>query len=483
MTIQYINRWARETPDKTALIYNDTPVTYAQFARAVEATRQRLIVDGAPTAGVAAVLTGSIQSAWVLILAARALGLTTVMVTDVRRLGELTLRNLSCLLTPVDEPPPPSDPALVGVVHISVPASILRAAEGLDSATGFVDPPRLGDHILYTSGTTGQYKKVLVEAVRQRARDQDRLDLAGMTSDTVFHATDFGLWTGIGFKSVSADWLAGGTVVIDQTDARYANFRRYAPTYAQTLPESLRAIIDASDPSVPPSTTMRLRCGGSLVPLSLAQRAVARISTWFTVGFSATELGSSAMQSDFHTPDDLLWLTPNRPHRVEIVDEGGAEVGPKVEGFLRFRLDDADSTGYLDDPEATAKAYRDGCFYTGDLAMRREDGRVRILGRADDVLNVKGQKLAVAPIEENLQRGLGVDELCVFLGMAADGVEELVVAIRSKEPLDKDDVLRRLGPSKIFDRVRIEVFPEFPRTQAGLSKIKRTELRRMVFPD
>ena len=142
-----------------------------------------------------------------------------------------------------------------------------------------------------------------------------------------------------------------------------------------------------------------------------------------------------------------------------------------------------DSTGYLDDPEATANAYRDGCFYAGDLAMRRADGRVRILGRADDVLNVKGQKMAVGPIEENLQRGLGVDELCVFLGMARDGVEELVVAIRSNTPLDKEDVLRRLGPSKIFDRVRIEVLAEFPRTQAGLSKIKRTELRRIVFPE
>jgi acyl-coenzyme A synthetase/AMP-(fatty) acid ligase len=483
MTIQYINRWARETPVKTALIYNDTRVTYAEFARAAEATRQLLVAQRTPTEGVAAVLTSSIRTAWILILAARAIGLTTVMITDVRRLGELAIRGLSCVLTPGDEPPPPSDPSLAGLVLITVPTSALHAAEGLDAAASLVDPPKLGDHILYTSGTTGHYKKVLIDSVRQDVRDQERLGISAFTADSVFHAMDFGLWTGIGFKSVSASWLAGGTSVIDQTDARYANFRRHSPTYTQTLPESLRAIIDASDPSIPPSTTMRLRCGGSLVPLSLAQRAVARISTWFTVGFSATELGAPVMMSDFHTPDDLIWLTPIRSGRVEIVDEGGAEVSPGVEGFLRFRLDETDSTEYLDDPEATAKAYRDGCFYTGDLAMRREDGRVRILGRADDVLNVKGQKLAVGPIEENLQRGLGVDELCVFLGMAADGVEELVVAIRSKSPLDREDVLRRLGPSKIFDRVRIEVFPEFPRTQAGLSKIKRTELRRMVFPD
>ena len=483
MTVQYVNRWAREAPTRTALVYNDTPITYGEFACAVEATRRRLVGDGAPAEGVAVALTGSLRSAWVLVLAARAIGLTTVMITDGRRLGELAIRGLSCLLTVGDETPAVDDPALAGLVHIAVPASLLRVAAGRVVATEFVDPPRLGDHILYTSGTTGRYKKVLMDAGRQGARDQMRLDLSGFTPDTVFHALDFGLWTGVAFKAVSAVWRAGGCVVIDQTDARYANFQRYAPTYAQILPEGLRSLIEASDPTRPPSTTLQMLCGGSMVPLGLAPRAVERISTWFTVLYAATELGQS-MLSDYNTSDDIVWLAPTKSGRIEVVDEDGADVGPNTEGFLRFRLGETDTDGYLDDPEATAKAYRDGCFYTGDLAMRREDGRIRVLGRADDVLNVKGQKTAVGPIEENLQRGLGVDELCVFLGMAPDGVEELVVAIRSEEPLDKADLLRRLGPSKIFDRVRrIEVFPEFPRTQAGLSKIKRTELRRMVFPD
>ena len=128
------------------------------------------------------------------------------------------------------------------------------------------------------------------------------------------------------------------------------------------------------------------------------------------------------------------------------------------------------------------RAFRDGFFYPGDLAVRREDGRIRILGRAADVLNVRGRKVAVAPIERALQEGLGVEEVCLFLGMAADGVEELAVAVRSTRSLDEGEVLRRLGPSNIFERVRVVVLPEFPRTQAGSAKTKRTELRRIVFP-
>ena len=47
---------------------------------------------------------------------------------------------------------------------------------------------------------------------------------------------------------------------------------------------------------------------------------------------------------------------------------------------------------YLDDDEATGKMFRDGCFCPGDMAVRRADGRVRILGRTADVLNIRGRR-------------------------------------------------------------------------------------------
>jgi acyl-coenzyme A synthetase/AMP-(fatty) acid ligase len=483
MTVYYINAGAHRTPDKTALIHNDRRLSYAQFARLIAAARGRLAAEALPAGGVTAILSQSLLTSWVLSAAARSLGRTTVCVSHVGRIGELALSNLTAVVMADDEPRFLADRAALPPVPLVVVASgIVHAAEGLDADLELPETGPLGDHILYTSGTTGAYKKVLVEASKQRARDGARAGVSEFDADTVFHAVDNGLWTGIGFKSPSAVWLSGGAVIVDQTEARYANFLRYDPTYAQTLPENLRAICEARGPDAQPSATLHLRCGGSLVPLALAERAVTRVAKRLTVGFSATELNAVVMLSTFREPDDLLWLRPITG-QIEIVDDEGRDVGADVEGVFRIRLTALDSKGYLDNPQATARAFRDGCFYTGDLAVRRADGRVRILGRADDVLNVKGQKLAVGPIEENLQRGLGVEELCIFLGLARDGVEELVVAIRSKDPVDKADVLTRLGPSKIFDRVRVEVFPEFPRTQAGLSKIKRTELRRWVFPD
>ena len=481
MTLPYINRWAQRTPGKVALIHNDVGLTYAELARSVEATRRQLISQGAPTQGVAAVLAGSLRAAWALALAARALGLTTVMVADVRRLGELGLRGLVCLLTPSDEPPPPSDPVRSGLTHIAVPAAALRA-EGLDAAASLVDPQRLGDHILYTSGTTGLYKKLLADSGRQEARDRERLSSFGFTPQTVYHAMDFGLWTGIGFKSVSTVWLAGATVVFDQTETRFANLRRHSPTYTQTLPESLRKIIDASDPSQPPSTTLRLRCGGSLVPLSLAEHAVARISTRFTVGFGPTEL-TPWMLSDYHTPDDLVWLTPTRPELVEIVDEGGAEVGPGAEGFIRFRLEEKDITEYLDDPEATATAYRGGCFYTKDLrcAPQRRAGahprpRWRRLERQGPKAR-RGADRGGSAAGPRRRRALRLPRHGAGRRRGAGGGDPLEAAARQGRPASPPRTLQDLRPRAHRG------LPRVPRTQAGMSKIKRTELRRMVFPD
>jgi acyl-coenzyme A synthetase/AMP-(fatty) acid ligase len=192
-------------------------------------------------------------------------------------------------------------------------------------------------------------------------------------------------------------------------------------------------------------------------------------------------LTAQIMASEFHTADDLNWMTPHPGRVVQVVDEDGAKLPPGVDGLLRIQLDELDSRAYLDDPEATARVFRGGFFYPGDLAVAREDGRVRILGRAADVINIRGQKLAVAPMEEKLQQGLGVDEVALFSGLGADGVEELVVAVRSTTPIERAEVERRLGGSAIFDKVRVEVFADFPRTENG--KTRRLELRRMLFAD
>jgi len=483
LIVNQIYRWAHEQPFKTAVIANHRVIDYRAFVRAIDATRRFLQAQQVVPSTVAAAVTTNVLDAWLIVMAARSLGLTTIMVESIGQADELQLRNVGYVIVPQRHQAnlQPQPASLAGARRLIVPQDIYADANEGDVPAPPSETQPIGGHILYTSGTTGSYKKLLVDGAVEDQRNAARAQMNGFDRNTLFHALFFGLWTGIGFKTSSAAWRSGGGVVIDQTPERSANFLAYPITYAQTTPATLRPIVDARDPSAGPVESLLLRCGGGFVPESLARAAVARISRNFFVGFSSTEMANSLMQSRFETVEDLVWLRPRVEGSVEVVDEDGIECPPGVEGELRALITENDSTGYLDDEEASAQMFRGGYFYPGDMAVRREDGRIRVLGRTADVINVNGVKYAVAPIELRVQQQLGVDEVCLFTGLSEAGVEELVVAVQTKEDLDPRAVQRALGASGLFEQIRVETFREFPRTTAGLAKTRRSELRRRVF--
>lgn len=215
--------------------------------------------------------------------------------------------------------------------------------------------------------------------------------------------------------------------------------------------------------------------------LELAEAAVARLTTKVFVSYGSSELGTPLMLSHFKAKDDLHWLTLDAGRTVQIIDVNGNECAIDQEGELRILTTDIDCTSYIDDEETSLKAFRNGFFYPGDVAIRRSDGRIRILGRTADVLNVQGRKIAVAPLEDTIQRYLRVEEVCLFSGLNDDGTEELVIAVQSDRELSRsqlDALMPKLPP---FQRVRFSLWKEFPRTETGTRKTRRTVLRKLVF--
>ena len=113
-------------------------------------------------------------------------------------------------------------------------------------------------------------------------------------------------------------------------------------------------------------------------------------------------------------------------------------------------------------------------------AVRREDGRIRVLGRTEDVVNVRGWKIAVAPLEELIQRRLGVDTVCVFSELDKSGEERIVIALESDRLPPEDKLAAAIQDRTGFERVRWEVLETFPRTEGGTSKVNRRKLRPLV---
>ena len=117
------------------------------------------------------------------------------------------------------------------------------------------------------------------------------------------------------------------------------------------------------------------------------------------------------------------------------------------------------------------------------MAVQREDGKFRILGRIADVVNLGGQKWSVAPIEANLQNILQVDYVCLFSGMDYSGETVIVIAMEATEPPDQDRI-NHVGQENFPSGVTCasHTSPLFPRTQSGTSKIDRKRLRELIFP-
>ncbi len=129
MIVNQIYRWAQEEPYRAALINNHRRVDYATLARAIEATRTFLEGEALPAATVAVFASPNIFDAWLFVMAARTLGLTTIVVQTLAQAETLKLRNVSCLVVPQRQqgacgPIPVTSPAPAGSSspRISMPA-------------------------------------------------------------------------------------------------------------------------------------------------------------------------------------------------------------------------------------------------------------------------------------------------------------------------------------------------------------------------
>ena len=136
-------------------------------------------------------------------------------------------------------------------------------------------------------------------------------------------------------------------------------------------------------------------------------------------------------------------------------------------------------TGYLNRPDATAEAMRDGWFFTGDIGTRAPDGYWRIVGRrSTDLIKTGGYKVGAGEIEVALLEHPGVREAAVTSAPDDDLGERIVAWVVPEDdaPAEKDlidHVASELAPHKRPREVRF--LDELPRNAMG--KVVKAQLR------
>src|SRR3546814_5908521 len=99
-------------------------------------------------------------------------------------------------------------------------------------------------------------------------------------------------------------------------------------------------------------------------------------------------------------------------------------------------------SGYLERPEETAAAFRDGWFWGGDLAYRDEEGYLYLSGRSTDMIIRGGENIYPVEIETVLSAHPALRE-CAVVGKPAEHWGEVVVAFRPEEQTPERQSLMR----------------------------------------
>jgi fatty-acyl-CoA synthase len=134
--------------------------------------------------------------------------------------------------------------------------------------------------------------------------------------------------------------------------------------------------------------------------------------------------------------------------------------------------------GYLKDAGATAEAFRDGWFFSGDIAVVHPDGYIQVRDRAKDVIISGGENISSVEVEGVLYRHPAVGEAAV-VALADDKWGEVpcaFVELKTGASAQEQDLIDFCGQNMArFKRPKKVVFGELPKTATG--KIQKNVLR------
>ncbi len=200
---------------------------------------------------------------------------------------------------------------------------------------------------------------------------------------------------------------------------------------------------------------------------SVAETVTRRTGVGWLPAYGATELPVIACNPIGGARlDSVGRAAPGVTLRVVSLDTG-LPVGPSETGELQARSASL-MAGYLPD-EATAAAFDDGWFRTGDVGSIDADGWIRLTDRVKEMIKVRGFQVAPAELEQVLYGHPAVADCAVFgVPDPADG-EAIVAAVTAREPVPAAELTDYVGERlAAYKRPRRVVFvPEIPRLPSG----------------
>ena len=226
--------------------------------------------------------------------------------------------------------------------------------------------------------------------------------------------------------------------------------------------------------------------GASIMPVEVLkemQRRMPQVRLWNYYG--QTEIAPLATVL---YPEDQMRKAGSAGKPVlnvetRVVNDDMQDVAPGEVGEIVHRSPQLLS-GYYNDPERTAEAFRGGWFHSGDLAVRDEEGYITVVDRKKDMIKSGGENVASREVEEMIFRMPAVSEVAVIGLPDPYWVEAVtaVIVLRDGHAIGEDDVIAFCKANMAHFKVpkRVILSDALPKNPSG--KLLKRELRKRYLP-
>lgn len=344
--------------------------------------------------------------------------------------------------------------------------------------------------IVYTSGTTGEAKGVMLSHLGiDRSVVRSQIWGTNFTDVQINYLPLFHLYS-IGFVLVPSVAL-GACQVVTETfvveealdlieKEKVTMIHGFDPHYRELMeaqdrkPRDLSSLRLGSFPSGPDNCVPIVRAAQEKLCPIVASYGLTETWGGTTATFLDGSLEQRAVASGFPLPDVEIRVVDPETGQPQLIG---------TEGEILIRSPSMMS-GYYNKPEETRKAIdAEGWLHTGDAGHIRPDGYIRFTGRYKDMLKVGGENVSPAEVEELLLGLHGVREVAV-VGYPDPRLNEVAVAFVTGDPeIDVERVRRhcegRIASFKIPRKVF--VVDELPMTASG--KVQKEKLRQRALAD
>lgn len=497
-----LERWSREQPDKTfARFFRGESWTYAETYRIAARTANSLASLGVGQGdyvlcwlpngpemlrtwlglnllGAVFVPFNTSYRGMLLEHVIRLSGARTLVAHEklVSRLGEIETAELANVIVVGSD-----RPVAIGSLRVH-PASVLDG--GSEAPPKPARPIEAWDNqsVIFTSGTTGPSKAVLSTYAHLYAQGPEAF--SWFQPDDCFQV-NLPLYHCGGTMAVGTALAKGGSIGVVESfhpDTFWDAVREMGCTWSFVIVSMPLFLLKR--PASPDDRNHPLRT-------AIISRSREEFAERFGVdGYSLFNMSEvcTPMLSEANSPvsGSCGRLRPGIEARLVDDHDNEVTVGSVGQLIMRTERPYMFSHGYLNNPEATASAWRNGWFHTGDLLRRDADGNYFFVDRLKDVIRRRGENISSIEVEAGVVSHPAVREAAAIPVRDAEGDEEVLVVVTRQDghPFDPvgliEHCLQKLPHFMVPRYVR--VVADLPRTPTG--KIQKTELvRQGLTPD